>query len=205
MSGIFNPRNPGGSDTQIQFNDGGVFGGDSGLVFNKTTNELTLAGLLDVSGASAGQIEFPATQNASSNANTLDDYEEGTWTPIFTAASGSGATHSSQIGGYVKVGQLVHAWGDVTMSGKGTLSGHLRIGGFPFTASNIVAAQALAIGFFSGYSTSVVVIYGHLAGSGTSVDLYHQTAAATAASATQVTDVSTSARLMFACTYRASA
>jgi hypothetical protein len=31
---------PGGSDTQIQFNDGGSFGGDSGLVFNKTTNAL---------------------------------------------------------------------------------------------------------------------------------------------------------------------
>jgi hypothetical protein len=30
-----------GSDTQVQFNDGGSFGGDSGLVFNKTTNTLT--------------------------------------------------------------------------------------------------------------------------------------------------------------------
>lgn len=32
---------PGGSNTQVQFNDGGSFGGDSGLVFNKTTNTLT--------------------------------------------------------------------------------------------------------------------------------------------------------------------
>lgn len=32
---------PGGSDTQVQFNDGGAFGGDSGLTFNKTTNALT--------------------------------------------------------------------------------------------------------------------------------------------------------------------
>lgn len=35
---------PAGSDTQVQFNDGGAFGGDSGLVFNKTTNKLTAAG-----------------------------------------------------------------------------------------------------------------------------------------------------------------
>ena len=35
---------PGGSDTQVQFNDGGAFGGDSGLVFNKTTNKLTAGG-----------------------------------------------------------------------------------------------------------------------------------------------------------------
>jgi len=32
---------PGGSDTQVQFNDGGSFGGDSGFTFNKTTNSIT--------------------------------------------------------------------------------------------------------------------------------------------------------------------
>lgn len=36
---------PGGSDTQIQFNDGGTFGGDSGLTYNKTTDTLTVANL----------------------------------------------------------------------------------------------------------------------------------------------------------------
>lgn len=34
---------PGGSNTQIQFNDGGSFGGDSDLTYNKTNNDLTLA------------------------------------------------------------------------------------------------------------------------------------------------------------------
>lgn len=33
---------PGGSDTQVQFNDGGAFGGDAGLTYNKTTDALTL-------------------------------------------------------------------------------------------------------------------------------------------------------------------
>lgn len=42
---------PGGSNTQVQFNDGGSFGGDSGLVFNKTTNALTVGGLLAAAGA----------------------------------------------------------------------------------------------------------------------------------------------------------
>ena len=32
-------------------------------------------------------IIFPATQNASSDVNTLDDYEEGTWTPAFHSFS----------------------------------------------------------------------------------------------------------------------
>jgi hypothetical protein len=35
---------PGGSDTQVQFNDGGVFGGDAGLTFNKTSKTITLGG-----------------------------------------------------------------------------------------------------------------------------------------------------------------
>jgi hypothetical protein len=35
---------PGGADTQVQFNDGGAFGGDSGFTFNKTTNALAVGG-----------------------------------------------------------------------------------------------------------------------------------------------------------------
>jgi len=44
---------PGGSDTQVQFNDGGSFGGDSGLVFNKTTDTLTIGGDLSVCAGTA--------------------------------------------------------------------------------------------------------------------------------------------------------
>lgn len=47
-------------------------------------------------------VSFPATQVASSNANTLDDYEEGTWTPTCT-----GVTFTSAVGQYTKVGQKV--------------------------------------------------------------------------------------------------
>jgi len=50
-------------------------------------------------------ITFPATQSASSDANTLDDYEEGTWTP--TDASGAGLSFSVSYAKYVKVGKLV--------------------------------------------------------------------------------------------------
>lgn len=41
---------PAGSDTQVQFNDGGVLGGDAGLTYNKTTDSLTMAGDLAVNG-----------------------------------------------------------------------------------------------------------------------------------------------------------
>jgi hypothetical protein len=35
---------PGGADTQVQFNDGGVFGGNVGFTFNKTTGNLNISG-----------------------------------------------------------------------------------------------------------------------------------------------------------------
>ena len=76
-------------------------------------------------------ITFPATQLASSNANTLDDYEEGTYTatPIATEG-GSNFTVTSAAAGYTKIGNIVHAWGSVTYSAKG--SGSLFIVPLPF-------------------------------------------------------------------------
>lgn len=48
-SGVFSPTagggTPGGTDTQVQFNDGGVFGGDVGFTYNKTTNKLNVDSL----------------------------------------------------------------------------------------------------------------------------------------------------------------
>jgi hypothetical protein len=65
-----------------------------------TTLEAT--GLITATG---GQIKFPAAQSASADANTLDDYEEGTWTP--TDGSGGGLSLTVTWAKYVKVGRKV--------------------------------------------------------------------------------------------------
>jgi hypothetical protein len=90
----------------------------SGSPISGTTG--TFTGLLDISAAGAGQIQFPATQNASSNANTLDDYEEGTWAPNlrFNGGQSGNFTFSQNEGVYVKVGRLVHVQGWITWTGK---------------------------------------------------------------------------------------
>jgi hypothetical protein len=54
--------------------------------------------------ASVNGVQFPATQSASANANTLDDYEEGTWTPTATGFS----TNTGWSGTYTKIGRLVY-------------------------------------------------------------------------------------------------
>lgn len=80
-------------------------------------------------------ITFPATQSASSDANTLDDYEEGTWTPVITSEGGSITAYSSS-GTYTKVGNNVRVTGYVDLTTVGTASGRLFIAGFPFAGTS---------------------------------------------------------------------
>jgi len=77
-------------------------------------------------------IAFPATQSASSDANTLDDYEEGTWTPVVTSQSGS-ITSYTATGTYTKVGRIVTIYSNIQVTNIGTASGQLFINGSPFS------------------------------------------------------------------------
>ena len=61
--------------------------------------------------ASGAGITFPATASASSDANTLDDYEEGTWTPTLTSFGG---TNLAATGYYTKIGRIVNWSVDIT-------------------------------------------------------------------------------------------
>jgi hypothetical protein len=79
-------------------------------------------------------ITFPATQSASSDANTLDDYEEGTWTPTITAESGSFTTtsYTSANCTYVKIGKKVVCNIRWQIDSFGTGSVSCKISGLPF-------------------------------------------------------------------------
>lgn len=86
----------------------------------------TMTGVLDL--GAIGQVKFPATQNPSSDANTLDDYEEGTWTPNFPTASA--ATYTRQNGVYTKVGRMVFFQLSIQWSSQTGASNQL--GGLPY-------------------------------------------------------------------------
>ena len=102
-----------------------------------TNGNLVLAG--GTAGATGVGVTFPATQSASSDANCLDDYEEGTWSP-FIATDGTqptGATYSFQAGTYTKIGRMVQVEFIMVCSSKGTgANGSLLVGGLPFTHAN---------------------------------------------------------------------
>jgi hypothetical protein len=81
---------------------------------------------------SGAGITFPATQSASSDANTLDDYEEGTWTPTSNSA---GYTVSSSSGGYTKIGRMVYIQFTVTYSAVPAGNSQTLLAGLPFNVS----------------------------------------------------------------------
>jgi hypothetical protein len=105
---------PGGSTTQVQYNNAGAFGGISGVTTDGT--RMTASTTIGVGGAtpstSGSGITFPATASVSTDANTLDDYEEGTFTVV--DRSGASLTFTTNASKYIKIGKMVYAFANVT-------------------------------------------------------------------------------------------
>ena len=132
-TGIFFPA----ADT-IAFAEGGV----EAMRINSSGNvQIYNLGLGNTTPSTSGTgITFPATQSASTNANTLDDYEEGTWSAVVAAESGTITTYSITTTYYTKIGNTVHAFVRFDVTNKGTGSNFI-VSGLPFAA----AAQLLGI------------------------------------------------------------
>lgn len=110
--------------------------------FRVTTNGEVLVGLTSATSGGAklqtvDGITFPATQVLSSDPNTLDDYEEGTWDPDLYGSSSRGSatyTFGTRKGKYTKIGNLVTVTGQMTWTAhNGT--GNMQIDGLPYPAS----------------------------------------------------------------------
>src|SRR3990167_2675401 len=81
---------PGGSDTQVQFNDSGSFGGDAGFVYNKTTDTATIGQVID-SGLTASRATYSdANKQLASSATTTTElgYVSGVTSAIQTQIDG---------------------------------------------------------------------------------------------------------------------
>ena len=112
-----------------------------GVDDNCTATKLTVSdsgininGDITFSSASQG-ICLGVTSNT--DANTLDDYEEGTWTPDFRGTSGSvgsAATNATKFGKYTKVGNLVTIVVQGYFTNLGSWSGNFEVQGLPFAA-----------------------------------------------------------------------
>jgi hypothetical protein len=121
------------------------------LNLNANGNVALLGATVSTSGTG---ITFPATQSASSEANTLDDYEEGTFTPTLSTSSGS-PTYTFRTGQYTKVGRIVTVGGIIGVSNSTSLTGVIQIT-LPFQATSQADGIACGIGAdASGFSWPV--------------------------------------------------
>ena len=125
----------------------GTFGSSSSIVaestatYNGTTLQLTTSG---------GGLKLDGL--ASSDVNTLDDYEEGTFTGGLTAASGTITVNGSydQLA-YTKIGRLVSICGTLEMGSVSSPTGALTLTGLPFTSASSgtgAPERSARIGFF---------------------------------------------------------
>ena len=95
----------------------------------------------------------------------------GTYTPAITFGGGAvGVTYSAQSGNYLKLGRMVIAQGQVTLTSKGTSTGLVRLTGLPF------ASLTGATFGMSMYAAGMASVVGNVRGTvstGTSPILYH--------------------------------
>jgi hypothetical protein len=121
---------------------------------------ITNGGILQISSG----ITFPATAVAATDANTLDDYEEGTFTPTLTFGGGStGIAYLYQLGQYTKVGNLVTVTIRLALTSKGSSTGNALIESLPFTVSSATSGQlhagcAIQVNNFSA-NTAITTVF----------------------------------------------
>lgn len=153
------------------------------------------------------KIQFPATQAASSNSNTLDDYEEGTWTPTLTfGGAATGITYDSNEGVYIKIGQLVNVFWRIRLTSKGTATGSANITGLPFACGSFVSLGPYYTGigaFYTGLSGMNSHPAGYVNRGATSIVLTDS--AATARVNMNDTHFTDTSDILMSMTYRASA
>ena len=125
-----------GADTISTDNAIVRFDGTSGKLIQKSTAGVTDAGFLTANG-----LTFPAVQVSSADVNTLDDYEEGTWTPnymsndIFSGDIAVTYVSNTTRGRYRKIGAVVFIEFSIVTASvtvTGATSDVLSVEGLPF-------------------------------------------------------------------------
>ena len=152
--------------------------------------------------ASGSGISFPATQSTSSDANTLDDYEQGSWTPgVSFGGNSAGVTFGGgNSGQYTKIGRSVTVIGHLELTNKGSSTGTTRITGLPFTvASGDPNYGGVEFGYVSSM-TFADVPFGRTVAGATELILAETTNAGVATDITN-SDFVNNTSLRFTCTY----
>jgi len=191
--------------------NGFVFKADASLGFNAIDQTSQL--LLNFSGVEkyrfntdgklevGSGIQFPATQVASANANTLDDYEEGTWTMGVSFGGASvGVAYTVNTGSYVKIGRQVTVNGYLLLTSKGSSTGLVYLTGLPFTVGNTTGNFGAASMWFNNI-TFASQFQGRINQNQTYIELEEITVLGVASNLTDA-DFANNSAIMISATYQ---
>jgi hypothetical protein len=111
-------------------------------VIPRTTSDGASDGVFDLGDDNArfkdlylsGGVVFGTGGPSPITSNTLDDYEEGLWTPYWDS-TGATFSYKEQFGNYVKVGNMVHAQLYLRATASGSLNSAVTVSGFPFIST----------------------------------------------------------------------
>ena len=193
--------NQGGLDIRTASNYIVLSDGDGNpLVSTNSTSSVALNGATPKTGTG---ITFPATQSASTDANTLDDYEEGDVTlgATTTLTAGTGTitinTGTSFVK-YTKIGRQVTVAGLLVVSSVSSPTANLALNGMPFAAgANCYSAVSI---YSYGYAaTMTTTVIGSMSDGSTSLSL--QKTNALGSVAVLAPDVQAGTNIQFSVTY----
>lgn len=151
--------------------------GNGELVAADSSGNITISNGNLIVGTAGKGIDFSATPNSSgaNHGEILTDYESGTFTPTYHNGT---VTYSAQYGYYIRVGNLVHVWFDMTIASCSSQTGVPWIGGFPFSKvlhnsqnyyegitwwilhNNFVNSKPVANGYMGNNETGINMYYG---------------------------------------------
>ena len=134
--------------------------GSGSLVFATRPSFVSTIGVGGATASASGAgISFPASQSDSTDPNTLDDYEEGDWTPTLSS-SGTPPTvslYANRTGKYVKIGRMVTASCNIRATITAVGTGTPQINGLPF--STLAGLDGVARGLTSIFATQPTYMY----------------------------------------------
>ena len=136
----------------------------------------------------------------SADVNTLDYYEEGTFTPVLVGSTVSGdITYSINSGRYVRIGRLVSWSARVELSSISGATGQIHLGGFPFVMTGGAAFRpGLTCAHFGNLAVPAISISGIIRNGESSYILYVcLTAAETTRTGNIATDLTSTSRFWF--------
>lgn len=145
--------------------------GDAGLLFDNANNRVDPCWPTNVGGTTNGALDLGGSTTRFKNlylsggvylggtaaANLLDDYEEGTWTPVLSDGTNN-ATMGSAAGSYTKIGRQVFCKCRVVTTALGSVSGGIRVTGLPFTVAAGSGLENLAGGVASQGSGLAIIL-----------------------------------------------